>query len=67
MATAFALAAGLLPVASAAAVEPSNMVLVWNENAVNVISGADDGHASGHRPSPTLVGADPGDGPGRRL
>lgn len=37
---ALALAAGLLPVASAAAAEPTNMVLVWNENAVNVISGA---------------------------
>jgi hypothetical protein len=29
---------GLIPVASVAAAEPTNMVLVWNENAVNVIS-----------------------------
>jgi hypothetical protein len=29
--------AGLIPVASVAAAEPTNMVLVWNENAVNVI------------------------------
>ena len=31
-------AIGLIPAASVAAAEPSNMVLVWNENAVNVIS-----------------------------
>jgi hypothetical protein len=30
--------AWLIPVASVRAVEPTNMVLVWNENAVNVIS-----------------------------
>lgn len=30
-------AIGLIPAASVAAAEPSNMVLVWNENAVNVI------------------------------
>ncbi len=39
---ALVLAASLLPVASVAAVEPTdeptNMVLVWNENAVNIIS-----------------------------
>ena len=31
-------AIGLIPAASVAAVEPANMVLVWNQNAVNVIS-----------------------------
>ena len=31
-------AAGLLPVTSVLAADPTNMVLVWNENAVNVIS-----------------------------
>ena len=31
-------AAGLMPVASAGAAAPTNMVLVWNENAVNVLS-----------------------------
>ena len=31
-------AIALVPVASVAAAEPTNMVLVWNENAVNVIS-----------------------------
>ena len=31
-------AAGLLPVTSVLAADPPNMVLVWNENAVNVIS-----------------------------
>jgi hypothetical protein len=31
-------AVGLIPAASVAAAEPTNMVLVWNENAVNVIS-----------------------------
>ena len=31
-------AIGLVPAASVAAAEPDNMVLVWNENAVNVIS-----------------------------
>jgi hypothetical protein len=31
-------AAGLLPVTSVMAADPPNMVLVWNENAVNVIS-----------------------------
>ena len=31
-------AAGLIPAASVAAAEPTNTVLVWNENAVNVIS-----------------------------
>jgi hypothetical protein len=31
-------AIGLIPAASVAAAEPTNMVLVWNENAVNVIS-----------------------------
>jgi hypothetical protein len=31
-------AIGLVPAASVAAAEPTNMVLVWNENAVNVIS-----------------------------
>ena len=67
MSTAFALAASLLPVASAAAAEPTNMVLVWNENAVNVISGADDGHAPRPRPGPAPLPADPGDGPGRGL
>jgi hypothetical protein len=30
--------AGLIPAASASAAEPTNMVLVWNENAVNVLS-----------------------------
>ena len=30
-------AVGLIPAASVAAAEPTNMVLVWNENAVNVI------------------------------
>ena len=30
-------AVGLIPAASVAAAEPANMVLVWNENAVNVI------------------------------
>lgn len=30
--------AGSIPVPSAAAAEPTNMVLVWNENAVNVLS-----------------------------
>jgi hypothetical protein len=30
-------AVGLVPAASVAAAEPTNMVLVWNENAVNVI------------------------------
>jgi hypothetical protein len=30
--------AGLTPAAAVAATEPANMVLVWNENAVNVIS-----------------------------
>ena len=39
MTAAIALAASLLPIASAAAAEPTNMVLVWNENAANVISG----------------------------
>ena len=29
---------GLFPAAAASAAEPTNMVLVWNENAVNVIS-----------------------------
>ena len=29
---------GVIPAASFAAAEPTNMVLVWNENAVNVIS-----------------------------
>ena len=33
-----ALAASLLPVASAAAAEPTNMVLVWNANAASVLS-----------------------------
>ena len=67
MTAVLALAASLLPVASAAAAEPTNMVLVWNENAVNVISGADDGHAARPGPGPTPLGADPGDGPGRGL
>src|SRR5215207_6174572 len=31
-------AIGLVPAASVAAAEPTNMVLVWNENAINVIS-----------------------------
>ena len=31
--------AALIPGASVAAAEPSNMVLVWNENAINVIGG----------------------------
>ena len=31
-------AAGLIPAAAVRAAEPGNMVLVWNENAVNVIS-----------------------------
>ena len=31
-------AVGLIPAASVAAAEPTNTVLVWNENAVNVIS-----------------------------
>jgi hypothetical protein len=31
-------AVGLIPAGSVAAAEPTNMVLVWNENAVNVIS-----------------------------
>ena len=30
--------AGLIPTAAVSAAEPTNMVLVWNENAVNVIS-----------------------------
>lgn len=48
------LALSLLPVASVSAVEPTNMVLVWNENAVNVISGpaAADGLGQGPPLSP---------------
>jgi hypothetical protein len=34
------LVAGLIPATSASAAEPTNMVLVWNENAVNAISNA---------------------------
>jgi hypothetical protein len=30
--------AGLIPMASASAADPTNMVLVWNENAINVLS-----------------------------
>jgi hypothetical protein len=30
--------AGLIPTASVAAADPTNMVLVWNENAINVLS-----------------------------
>ena len=32
--------AALIPSASVAAAEPTNMVLVWNENAINVLGAA---------------------------
>ena len=46
--------AGLIPGASAAAAEPTNMVLVWNENAVVVLSTATTADPPGLGQGPPL-------------
>ena len=47
-------ATALLPAASVAAAEPTNMVLVWNENAVNVLSAAPTANPPGLGNAPPL-------------
>jgi hypothetical protein len=46
--------AGLIPTASVSAADPTNMVLVWNENAVNVLSAAPTADPPGLGNAPPL-------------